>query len=148
MTLEELKADHPELYKAIFEQGVVAEKDRCQAWIAFNDVDPKAVAEGIDKGENISQKAMAEFSRKALSNEALAKLEEGAAKDTKTEEGPELTAAKQELIAAKESGDATAIAAAETKVEAMTKAAGDKDDPDAKNLNTFEAEVKEKMNLK
>ena len=118
MTLEELKADNPEIYSAIFNKGVTegkttgasGEKDRVQAWMAFNDVDPKAVAEGIEGDENLSQKATAEFSRKAMSVEALAKLKEENADEVTTEESPQFVAANDELKVAEESGDVQAIA--------------------------------------
>ncbi|MGR3177778.1 MAG: ATP-dependent Clp protease proteolytic subunit, partial [Candidatus Anammoxibacter sp.] len=126
MTLEELKAENPEIYSAILNKGVIegkatgtsGEKDRVQAWMAFNDVDPKAVAEGIEAGENLSQKATAEFARKALSVEALAKLKEENAGDVQTEESPEFVAANDELKVAEDSGDVKAIATAKLKVEA------------------------------
>lgn len=72
MNLEQFKAEYPALYAQILEQGkkqgVTAERDRVEAWTVFAEVDPKAVAEGIAGGENISQKAMAEFSVKMSMN--------------------------------------------------------------------------------
>lgn len=102
MNKEELKANHPDLYKEIKEEGVKAERDRAGAWMTYNDVDSKAVAEGIESGEPISQKQMAEFSRKLVSADALAKIEEGSqgAVDTdkpKTETEEEKTAKAKEL---------------------------------------------------
>lgn len=155
MTLEELKADNPEVYSAIFNKGVIegkttgatGEKDRVQAWMAFNDVDPKAVAEGIEGNENLSQKATAEFARKAMSVEALAKLKEENADETQTEESPEFVAATDELKVAEDSGDIQAIATAKIKVEAISKV-GEQEDPKIKALSEFETEVKTNMNIK
>lgn len=69
MNLEKIKAEHPALYAQILALGVVegtnSERDRVGAWLVGNDVDPKAVVEGIKGGKNISQTAMAEFSMKA-----------------------------------------------------------------------------------
>lgn len=77
MTLEELKAKHPELYAQIFNlgvnEGVKKEKDRVEAWAVFAEINPKAVKEGIEKGENISQKAMAEF---ALQGQKQARIKD------------------------------------------------------------------------
>ena len=155
MTLEELKADHPEIYSAILNKGVIegkttgttGEKDRVQAWMAFNDVDPKAVAEGIEADENLSQKASAEFARKAMSVEALAKLKEENAGDVQTEESPEFVAANDELKVAEDSGDVKAIASAKLKVQAISKPS-EQEDPKIKALSEFEAEVKTNMNIK
>lgn len=155
MTLEELKADNPEIYTAIFNKGVIegktigttGEKDRVQAWMAFNDVDPKTVAEGIEGNENLSQKATAEFARKAMSVEALAKLKAENAEEVTTEESPEFVAATDELKLAEDSGDIQAIATAKIKVEAISKA-GETEDPKIKALSEFETEVKTNMNIK
>lgn len=72
MTIEKLKAEHPELYAAAVNDGVKQERDRVGAYMAFHDVDPEAVATGIQSGEPLTQKAMAELSRKSFSKEALA----------------------------------------------------------------------------
>lgn len=71
MTASEIKEKHPEAYNAI----VASERDRVGAWMAFVGVDPKAVAEGIKSGENISQTAMAEFSIKMMNKGTLEKIE-------------------------------------------------------------------------
>lgn len=90
MTLAEFKAENPALYGQIFNDGVIqgkkVEKDRAGAWMAFVDVDSKVVAEGIKGDENLSQTDMAEFSKKAMSAEALKKIEGGNAGDAPTEE--------------------------------------------------------------
>lgn len=75
MTLAELKEKHPSVFAEAKQEGVNAERDRVGAFMAFVDVDPKAVAEGIKKGDNITQTLMAELSRKAMSAEALKKIE-------------------------------------------------------------------------
>ncbi len=83
MTLEKLKAEHPALYAQIFESGNKAgieagkkiEKERVQAWAVYNSIDPVAVEAGIESGENLGQKAMAEFNFKALSGKKIAKIE-------------------------------------------------------------------------
>jgi len=90
MTLAEFKAKHPELHVEIFNNGIIegkkVEKDRAGAWMAFVDVDSKVVAEGIKGDENLSQTDMAEFSKKAMSAEALKKIEGDNADDTETDE--------------------------------------------------------------
>lgn len=71
MNIEQLKADHPEVYAAAVKHGVDQERDRAGAFLAFVDVDSKAVVEGIKSGDNLSQTAMAELSRKALQAQVI-----------------------------------------------------------------------------
>ena len=75
MTLAELKEKHPELYAEVRASGkksaINAEKDRIGSWMAFNSVDPKAVAEGIQSGKKISATHMSEFTMKAASGKHL-----------------------------------------------------------------------------
>jgi ATP-dependent Clp protease protease subunit len=86
MTLEELKAKHPELYAQLVALGVAQERDRVGAWLAFKDIDPEAVAAGIKEGKTMSQTEFAEFTVKALSPEALNKVKKGNAPAVETEE--------------------------------------------------------------
>jgi hypothetical protein len=74
MTIEKLKAEHPELFAQVVAMGVSSERDRVTAWSVFAEIDPKAVAEGIKGGENISQTAMAEFTLKKLSATSVEKI--------------------------------------------------------------------------
>jgi len=71
MTQAELKAAHPELFAAIQSEAVAQERDRVGAWMAFNDVDPVAVAKGITDGASMSQTVMAELSRKSVAKAAV-----------------------------------------------------------------------------
>ncbi len=72
MTADQLKSEHPDVFNAIAKSAVVAERDRVGAWMAFNEIDAVAVAAGIEKGENLSQKDMAEFTRKGIAKGAVA----------------------------------------------------------------------------
>lgn len=99
MTIEKLKADHPELFAQVLAMGVEQEQDRINAWLTFNDVDAAAVSEGIKSGKNMSQTAMAEFTVKKVSKDTLASIEAANAKPVETDEAnasngdaPELTA--------------------------------------------------------
>jgi ATP-dependent Clp protease, protease subunit len=111
MTLAELKAKHPDLYAQIVSEGVTAERDRVGSWMAFVDVDVKAVSEGIKKGENLSATAMAELSRKSLSAEALKglagssanALPTGEVKDEKGKDGAVKTDAEKQKDASAKS---------------------------------------------
>ena len=69
MTLQEFMTKHPLIYAEAValgrKEGVTAEKDRVGAWAVFMDVDPEAVAKGIDSDKEISTKEMAMFTRAA-----------------------------------------------------------------------------------
>jgi ATP-dependent protease ClpP protease subunit len=71
MTLAEFKSENPELFKEI----VTAERERCETWAVYADVDIKAVQEGITSGKTISPKVQAEFIRKQVSAEQVIKIE-------------------------------------------------------------------------
>ena len=74
MTIDEVKAN-PEFVSAI----LADEKDRVGSWLKFVDVDAKAVSEGINSGNKLSQTAMAEFAIKLNSSATLKKVEDNAA---------------------------------------------------------------------
>lgn len=100
MNIEKLKAEHKEVFDAIFNLGVEAEKDRAGAWMTYADVDPEAVKKGIEGGKPISQTQMSEFTRKAISAETLKALEGGSPAAVETEEdktkGKSVEATKKE----------------------------------------------------
>ena len=107
MTIETLKAEHPDVYAAAVKAGISQERDRVGAWAVFADVDVKAVTEGIKSGENITATATAEFSRKAFAASQVTALEDGSAKVVATTEpttttvaatvNPELSALEAEV---------------------------------------------------
>lgn len=65
MNIQELKAQHPALFDEVFaagrSAGAVAERDRVGSFLAFLDVDPKAVKAGIESGNPISETQRSEF---------------------------------------------------------------------------------------
>lgn len=93
MNIETLKAQHPALFAEVQTLAVTAERDRVGAWMAFNDVDPTAVADGIKSGASLSATAMAELTRKSMSADALAKIAATAAPAATTIEKPVVGAA-------------------------------------------------------
>ena len=98
MSPEEFRKQHPEAAKAMEDNAVKAERDRVNAWLKFNDIDAKAVAEGIESGENISQTAMADFSKKMFSAQALKDVKDDNPKTVETkEEKPNASGEKSEL---------------------------------------------------
>ena len=88
MNLEELKAQNPDVFAAAVALGVKAEKDRVESILVFNHLDPEACKKAIESGESLSAKQMAEFSLKAMSPEALAKLKVEAPAAVTTTEAP------------------------------------------------------------
>ena len=88
LTLAELKANHPDVYKAAMEEGVTAERDRAGAWLEFGDVDFEAVKKGIEDGTELSRKQTAELTRKAMSKDMV--------EAAKKENAPDVTTAAAE----------------------------------------------------
>ena len=81
---------NPELYKEIYGSGVTAERDRVGSWAVYFDVDPKAVQEGIAKGEALSVTKQAEFTRK-VAESSFNKTIKGEDDDVETEKPEEKT---------------------------------------------------------
>ena len=77
MTVDQLKAENPSLYNEIFNagktEGTKQERDRVGAYMVFVESSPEAVAKGIESGNQMSAKEMAELSmaatKKMLVNE-------------------------------------------------------------------------------
>lgn len=105
MTKAELKQNHPELYSEVVAEGVSNEQGRVASWMAYNEADPKAVAEGISSGKEITAAqshgflvAIAQKGRvTALQSDNAAPI---VSKETQTEPVVEKTAAELELEAA------------------------------------------------
>lgn len=101
MDITTLKADHPALYLEIFNAGVAQEKERVEAALVFNEIDPAGVKAAIESGKPISQKAAFEFMLKQNAAEALKKIEkESAAAVTTTAVTAEPTAEEKKKLAA------------------------------------------------
>lgn len=88
MTIEDLKAKHPDVYASVFnlgkDNGISAERDRAGAWLAYVDADATAVAEGIKEGKDLSQTIMAELNRKAFAAAQVDAAADDSAKDLGT----------------------------------------------------------------
>lgn len=74
MTIEQLRADHPELFAQVVAIGTAEEHDRVGAWMKFVKADADAVATGITSGKNIGQTEMADFTVKMISAQTLEKV--------------------------------------------------------------------------
>jgi ATP-dependent protease ClpP protease subunit len=64
MTIDALKAEHPDLFNQVFNAGVSKERDRVGAWATYTEADPEAVTAGIKNGSELSLTAMAELNMK------------------------------------------------------------------------------------
>lgn len=87
MDLQELKANHPLLYKQAFDEGVAHEKDRAEAWAVYNEVNPEKVKAGIESGKPLSGKDMAEFNLQIAKGEKLEAIRKDNADELQTPEG-------------------------------------------------------------
>ena len=72
MDLQTFKVSHPSVYAEAMAEGVSAEKDRVEGWLTFNEVDAKAVSDGIASGKGITAKNMGEFTLKAMGKSVVA----------------------------------------------------------------------------
>jgi ATP-dependent protease ClpP protease subunit len=106
MTAEEIKAKFPAVHAQIMAEGhkegvaagVASERDRVEAIMVYADVDPDGCKKAVEEGKPLTQKQLAEFSRKALSADALKRIEDESAEGVKTDE-PKNVGKKEKEIA-------------------------------------------------
>lgn len=84
MELSELKAQHPDLCKALVDEAIKAERDRVGAFMKFLDVDSNSVISNIESGKDITMVDIADYSAKKANISALAELEKNNAQTTDT----------------------------------------------------------------
>jgi ATP-dependent protease ClpP protease subunit len=78
MTAAEFKAAHPAEYDKIYAEGAKAENDRVQAWQAFKDIDPDAVAKAIaDPKEQVTTAVQSQMLVKAIAKGMVADAQDG-----------------------------------------------------------------------
>jgi len=105
MTKQEIENSHPDVYNAIKQEGVLAERDRVGAFMAHVNTDTQAVAEGIESGEQLSNTQREKFFVKANSMKKMESMQENNAEDLLTPESATLEQLKQKEIE-KEQNDA------------------------------------------
>lgn len=114
--LADLRAQYPGLVaEAVAEghkTGIASEQTRVQSWMVYNDVDPKAVAEGITKGETLGPVATAEFGKKMFAKQGLTNLNADAAEPVNPD--PNASQVKPETAAIKAEKDFWATVDANT----------------------------------
>lgn len=84
MNIAQLKAEHPAIYASVIAEGETQERDRVGAFMAFAEVDLKAVKEGIESGKPLTATLTAEFSVKMIQAGAVKNLEEGSEEELDT----------------------------------------------------------------
>lgn len=84
MTVEEFKAQHPAEYAKAFKAGVDKERDRVNAIMVYNDVDPEGVKAIVKSGDDMTQTQMAEFGRKIQSQAFKGKITEDSKRSVET----------------------------------------------------------------
>lgn len=93
MNLEKLKAEHPALYNEVLALGIAQEKDRVGSFMAFVELDAKAVKEGITSGKAMTETERSEFAIKAVSTKQLSNIvADSTPSELKTKEQIELDA--------------------------------------------------------
>lgn len=92
MTYEEFKTQHPALFAQAKEEGrkegIKQENDRVGSYLTFMESSPKEVVKGIESGENMTQKQMAEFSVAATKHLLLDAEKKDNAEEIDTPETP------------------------------------------------------------
>jgi len=79
MDIAKLKTEHPAVYAEVIAlgvaQGVAQEKDRVEACLVFQEIDPVGVKAAIESGKPLSAKAMSEFTLKVVSAKKVDEIE-------------------------------------------------------------------------
>lgn len=101
MTIEKLKAEHPELYAQVVSVGSAVEKDRVNAVMTYAHLDLEKVKTVIASGENLTMADREAFNLKQINANSLAKAveESPAATTTTVVEKPEAGAGSAEITA-------------------------------------------------
>jgi hypothetical protein len=102
MNKAELKSTHPEVYSEILAEGVSNEKERVASWMAYNEADPKAVAEGIKSGNDLlpsqSHAFLVQMAQKGKVNALISDSPKPVStEETPTEEAPATDSVEKEL---------------------------------------------------
>lgn len=103
MDAEQLKAERQKGYA----EGVTAEKDRVDTWMAFNDVAPEKVKAGIESGKEMTRAEEINFMRASQRAEMQNGLESASAEDVTPDKGlgAVLTGKEEETAEAKAYAD-------------------------------------------
>jgi len=102
MTKAELKNAHPDVYNAIVNEGVLAERDRVGMWMAHVNTDKDAVVNGIESGETLSNTQREKFLVKANSMNKIESLKNESADDLTPPESKTLDQIKNEELVKEE----------------------------------------------
>lgn len=115
MTIDKLRAEHPEVFAAALALGVTQERERTTEWLSFVDADKTAVKAGIESGKNINVVEAARLAALQSNAATLEAVANGAPDATKK---PEDADNKPTEISA----EAKALAEFEAEVDNLIKA--------------------------
>lgn len=86
MDISKFRNEHPDVYAQVIALGVAQEKDRVEACMVFNEIDPAGVKAAIESGKPLSAKQMADFTLKAVSGKRAEDIAAEASPEVKTDE--------------------------------------------------------------
>lgn len=83
MNKSELQSNHSELHSEVFNDGVLAERERVGSWMAHSQTDFEAVQEGIESGKELSPSQREKFLVKQNNQNAVAGMKSESAANLK-----------------------------------------------------------------
>lgn len=86
MDISKFRNEHPDVYAQVIALGVAQEKDRVEACMVFNEIDPAGVKAAIESGKPLSAKQMADFTLKAVSGKRAEDIAAEASPEVETDE--------------------------------------------------------------
>lgn len=99
MTIDEIKAAHPAVYKQIVARGANKERKRVAALMVYVKVDSKAVLEAIKEGKELDAEMTAEFMVKMSAQSILGKKKDENGEEIETDEPKKEATAKEKETA-------------------------------------------------
>jgi ATP-dependent Clp endopeptidase proteolytic subunit ClpP len=99
MTINDLQAQHPELYAQVVALGVKQEQIRVKSWIAYLDIDKENVTASIKDGKEFTPDVMSEMAVKMQAKATVAAIEKDSTEKVTTEKPNDKTAEQKEVEA-------------------------------------------------
>lgn len=99
MTKAELLANHSDIYNEIVNEGIIAERKRCKAFLSYKDIDLEASIKAINEGTEMDACFMAEMQAKSLTAKKVEETEKDSPKAIQTD-SKEKTVTEKEVEAA------------------------------------------------
>lgn len=99
MTINELQAQHPDLYAQVVALGTKAEQTRVKSWIAFLEVDKENVIASIKDGKEFTQDVTNEMIVKMQAKATASAIQNDSAQAVTTQQANDKTAEQKEVEA-------------------------------------------------